>query len=461
MKENTPNPRISKCNKMKDRFTLLPDFIVRHILSYLLDDPKSRVRMIVKYDEEYVKEKFYKYVEHTVSRFCEQNISAHTLNIAAEITNLEQGELFGRCLDLVLEKGLQMMDIQFDYYPVKLPLLCLPNTLLSASSLTSLTLHRCELPPSLMVGVVKFKSLRLLSLSNLPIDDGAIEYLTKGCPVLEEIYLRYCYGFKTFCVKRHQNLLKVEIYCNCTFLPERIDVEAPNLSYFLLESSKYKDKAPSMLLGSCKNLTTFCYCGFPFKRFNDFLSSFPLLENVALDLPPRVNNLKLSNNSLRKIRLQSHCNLDETDLNAPNLLSFEYCNEINFHNFAPLSREDSSLTRGCMKCDTTKYFDILWFQKLRRFLDKNGIFNVLKLVIHKEPKDVEKLKVIQQPPHELEHVEFIHTLRIHEVSVYATVLDAVLWCCRPRSLTLQVDQFSDTSDVVKLSKKHDNGACKL
>ncbi|GJS04797.1 F-box domain containing protein [Tanacetum coccineum] len=381
IKENTLN-RISKRNKMKASFPIL----------YFHQDFDWVRSFSRKYDKEYVKEKFYKYVEHTVSRFCEQNVSTHTLNIAAYITNLEQRELFRCCLDLVLEKGLQMMDIQFGYYLGKLPLLRFHNTLLSASSLTSLTLHRCELPPSLMVGVVKFKSLRLLSLSNLPIDDGAIEYLTKGCPVLKEIYLGYCYSFKTFCVKRHQNLLKVEIYCDCTFLPQRIDVEAPNLSYFLLESDKYKDKVPSMFLGSCKNLTTFCYCGFPLKRFNDILSNFLLLENVALDLPSRVNNLKLSNNSLRRIRLQSDCNLDETELNAPNLLLFKYCGRISFHNFTPLSREDSSLAKGCMKCDTAKCFDILWFQKLRRFLDKNGIFKVLKLVIYRELKDVEKLK---------------------------------------------------------------------
>ncbi|GJZ53254.1 F-box domain containing protein [Tanacetum coccineum] len=104
-------------------------------------------------------------------------------------------------------------------------------------------------------------------------------------------------------------------------------------------------------------------------------------------------------------------------------------------------RENLSLSKGCMKCDTAWHFDILWFQKLRRFLDKNDIF--------KEVIDVEKLKVIQSPPRELEHVELINAVGINKVSVYATVLDAVLWCCRPRSLTLEVGQFADTSDIVK------------
>nr|GEV58893.1 ankyrin repeat-containing domain, PGG domain protein [Tanacetum cinerariifolium] len=425
-----------------DRISTLPVFIVHHILSYLWKDIKSLVRMSVLSKEW---ETFYRYVEYTVSRFCDQNIRAHTLNICTTIINLEQRELVERFLDLVLEKGLQVMDIQFynQYGWIKwltplsletdvkgsiltlykaggrfLPLVepeaaSLPfvGVGLSTSQPPPYTVEdgigthnpwkTCELPSSLMVGAVKFKSLKLLSLTKLLIEEAMLEYLNKSCPILEEIYLRCCYGFKTFCVKRHQNLLKVEIYCGERLLLETIDVEAPNLSYFHLESDKYKDKAPSMFMGSCKKLTTFCYCGFPLKRFNDFLSNFPLLENVALDLPSRVNNLTLSNNSFRNIRLHSDCDLDQIDLNVPNLLLSEYYDQTDFHNSATLSREDSSLTKGCMKCVTAKYFDILWFQKLRRFLDKNGIFKVLK----------------------------------------------------PRSLTLEVDQFSDTSDVVKYTYK--------
>nr|GEW81844.1 F-box domain, leucine-rich repeat domain, L domain-like protein [Tanacetum cinerariifolium] len=244
-----------------NRISMLPKSIIHLILSYLLDDAKARVRMSVLSKEwfastasvpflyfhlnkswynlflsecgEYIRETFY----YTVFRFCDQNINAHTLDIYTSIINLEQRELVRRFLDLVLEKGLQVMNIYF-YYHENLPMCRLPNTLSSASSLTPLTLHEYELPSSLTVGAVKFKSLKLLSLTNLPIKEGMIEYLTKSCPMLEEIYLKYCYGFKTFCVKRHHNLLKVEIYYYKRLLLERIDVEAPNLSYFMLESNK-------------------------------------------------------------------------------------------------------------------------------------------------------------------------------------------------------------------------------
>ncbi|PWA83583.1 F-box domain, Leucine-rich repeat domain, L domain-like protein [Artemisia annua] len=465
-----------------DRISMLPDFILHYILSYLQKDIKTRVRMSVlskrwftltasfpilyfhfyrawfrqmsrKYDYKYIREMFYKYVDHTVSRFCEQNISAHTLNISGDIMNLEQKELFGRCLDLVLGKGLQVMDIRFGHDPEYLSMFRLSNTLLSASSLTSLTLYKCELPSSLIGGVVKFKSLKLLSLAKLPIEEGVIEYLTKSSPVLEEIFLKCCYGFKTFCVKRHHNLQKVEIYRGIRL--ERIDVDAPNLSYFLLESDK--DKAPSLFMGSCKKLTTFCYSGFPLKRLNDFLSNFPFIENLYLDLSSHINNLKLSNQFLTTLRLNS-CDLKEFDLClcTPSLLLFEYCDFFSGSCVVSLLRKDSSLLNGCMKWVTAGPLDILQFQKLRQFLEKNSIFKLLKF---EDIIDVEVLKLIQFPPYELEHVELDC---IFEIPVYAPLLDVVLCCCRPRSLTLELDNYTDIGDVVeytyeKLLQQEDEG----
>ncbi|GJV10698.1 F-box domain containing protein [Tanacetum coccineum] len=207
MKKNTKDTtdQISKRKKIKentkdtpDRISTLPDFIVHQILSYLHKDTKSLVRMSVlskewfaltasfpilyfRQDSSWIMEKFCKYVEHTVSRFCKQNISAHTLDIVVDLKNLEQVKNFGRCLELIIEKGVQVLVIDVAYWGKNLPMLRLPNTLLSASLLTSLTLNTCELPSSLMVGVVKFKSLKLLSLANILIDEGVIEYLAKSC----------------------------------------------------------------------------------------------------------------------------------------------------------------------------------------------------------------------------------------------------------------------------------------
>nr|GEY29911.1 hypothetical protein [Tanacetum cinerariifolium] len=180
-------------------------------------------------------------------------------------------------------------------------MLRLPNIFLSASTLSSLTIAERELPSSLMVNVLNFKSLKLLSLSRVPIHEDVIESLTTSCPLLEEIYLGYCYGFTTFCVYRHNILQKVEIF--------------------------YDD------------------------------------ESV----------------------------------------------------------------------------DTLWFQKLRRFLDKSNRFKVLKLFVKHG---------IKSPPYELEHVKLV--VRNIQLSSRSPppILDAVLWCCRPRS-TLSLTIYSDKCHVVQ------------
>ena len=43
--------------------------------------------------------------------------------------------------------------------------------------------------------------------------------------------------------------------------------------------------------------------------------------------------------------------------------------------------------------------------------------------------------MIQSPPNELEHIE-LELINIFELSDYEAVVDAVLWCCRPRSLNI-------------------------
>ena len=59
---------------------------------------------------------------------------------------------------------------------------------------------------------------------------------------------------------------------------------------------------------------------------------------------------------------------------------------------------------------------------------------------------------MQSPAYELEHVDLDHKFHITKSSVYVALVDAVLWCCRPRSLTLELAHYTDTDkgDVVKV-----------
>ncbi|XP_076887815.1 FBD-associated F-box protein At2g26860-like [Bidens hawaiensis] len=455
-----------------DRISQLPEFIIHEILSCINGSPTELVRMSVlsktwfhltasfphlyfNMDDFKSRETFFKYIEYTTSRFCRQDVvTARTFKIVTTIHEHAELDIVNRCLELVFKKGVKALEIditrKFNRYR-------LPNTLLSVSALKSLTICGCELPSSFKVNVVKFKSLICLKLESVSLDDEVITYLTASCPLLKDFHIKYCHGFKRFCVYRHQNLQKVVISYKTRV--ERIDIEAPNLCTLgVLDWAKRG--APQMNLASCKKLTFVAYYGCPLPGLNcftDFLSNFPFIEKLLLSMNYKCNNLKLSSPSLRTLLLDSQCDLEEIELSTPNLVSFNYlCNlRIRKPRIHKPWISDPTCLNACMRCYPNGCIDALWFQKWRRFLDKKNKFKVLNLYVHaaysQKFEELEKLKALELPPYELEHVEL--QLESHEESLaHIAFVNAVLWCCRPRSLTFRSSfSFEEQSDVVKFT----------
>lgn len=462
-----------------DRISQLPESILHHILAISYSDsPKLLVRMSVvsKYwfsltasfpildfdigkfnrsingpwsaisSEVNVVDKFFKYVEYTTSRFCQQNVSAHTIKLIAEVWDATHVDILDRCLELVLLKGVQVLVVNIkngiSLLSSSIPRYCVPNQLLSASSLTSLTLLGCELPSSLMVDPLKFKSLKLLHLEYLHLDEEVIKYLTTNCTLLEELIVKFCYGFKRFCVYGLQNLKKVEIVSGvefddpllCDTGVEIIDIEAPNLLDIFV-ANRERSEAPCINLASCEKLITLTYNAFlPSKSgvLSDLLSNVPFIQNLILSLPYNCRKLKLSSSSLRKLVLTEKSELEEIDISTPNLLLFEYHVHMNLP--ALVVRESLQPTA---QIAIYSHFCVNrhWFQKLKQFLDKKNGFKALELQIVADFFNVEIPKVIQSPQYELEHVE-LQLTSIRGLSAIKAVVDAVLWCCCPRSLNL-------------------------
>ncbi|GJS97100.1 F-box domain containing protein [Tanacetum coccineum] len=397
-------------------------------------------------------DKFFKYVEYTTSRFClHQNVTtAHTLKLITSLWDATRVHIVDKCLELILIKGgVQVLVIDIRGSPLYL----VSNKLLvsSASSLTSLTIHRrCELPSSFLVdNVIKFKSLKRLKLKLVTnIDDNMIKHLTTSCPLLEELIVKYCHGLTRLCVYGLQNLQQVKFFFAGGV--ERIDIEAPNLCF--LQLFPLCGRPPCLNVASCKKLTTVCYYGDPsptWKGLADFSSGFPYLKTLFLDLPETCDSLKLSSHSLTTFVLHSDCDLEQLDIDTPNLLSFEWT----FISDSPFAvKRDSVSSKSRMECHPLGFVDALWFKKLRRFLDKKVRFKELKLCIKTYPCKVEELRMIQSPPFELDHVD-LEPDHIRSLSDYLAVVDGVLWCCRPRSLTLESGfssiHFEEWSYIVK------------
>ncbi|KAI3704483.1 hypothetical protein L1987_74704 [Smallanthus sonchifolius] len=109
----------------------------------------------------------------------------------------------------------------------------------------------------------------------------------------------------------------------------------------------------------------------------------------------------------------------------------------------------------------------LWFHELRLFLDKESGFKVLNLYIDATNCanfiELEDLNAIGLQPYELEHLE-LQLDTTEESSDNEAFVDALLWCCRPQSLTISVSDgdFEVQSDFVqftyeKLLEQQDEG----
>ncbi|KAK9071474.1 hypothetical protein SSX86_010043 [Deinandra increscens subsp. villosa] len=272
----------------KTWFNLTTSFPILH---FIIEDFISR-------------ESFFKYVEYTTSRFCLQNVPAQKLTLLATISNPAEINTIYQCLELILKKGVKelLVDITLPEYsssPFPLPKYGLPDILLSVSVLKYLIIRHTALPSSLMVDGIKFKSLKCLILCDVPINDEMIRYLVNSCPLLQDLRISSCDGFQSLCVYGHQNLQHVSIDYETPL--ERIDIDAPNLSYLWVQDLEDRGP-PRMNLASCKKLTTVTYCGRTLS--NDFLSNFPFVEYLHLMTDDMCNNLKLSSRSLRVLVLE-------------------------------------------------------------------------------------------------------------------------------------------------------------
>ncbi|PWA72016.1 F-box domain, Leucine-rich repeat domain, L domain-like protein [Artemisia annua] len=465
----------------RDRISQLPESIIHHILSYLYS-PKDLVRMSIlstywfgitasfpilifnfsrfkevlkssgiPYDtKKDISDTFFKYVKYTVSRFYEQNVSVHTFNLNTSSLDPTEVDIINRCLEMTIKKGVKVLVININYWahlsshPHQR--YCVPNILLTATSLTSLTLSNCVLPLSLMVDV-KFKCLKLLCLSWITLNDEVIKRLTTSCPLLEELAVIYCVGLKRFCVHGLLYLQKVQIQCRREV--ERIEIDAPNLCYICLSDSDDtddKEAPPSMNLASCKKLTKVCYHGI---GLPGMLSNFPFIEDLFLHLPDECERLNMSNHSLRTFMLDSKCEFDKIDVDTPNLQLFGFTDDS--CNYSRM-KTNQAPSKACIKWDCDVFINDHWFQELRQFLDKKTRFKELKLHINVGCVEPIEREVIQWPPIEFEHVE-LEAKEFEIVKFYLRVVNGLLWCCRPQSLTLIIDfsllKFEEWESVVK------------
>ncbi|PWA46394.1 F-box domain, Leucine-rich repeat domain, L domain-like protein [Artemisia annua] len=340
-------------------------------------------------------------------RFCEQqNVSAHKLNLITLVRNSAAEDLINRALGLILMKRVKVLVIDIDLgadMKRSLPMYRVPvDILLSASSLKSLTVSKCEMPSSLMVDVVKFKYLKMLELERVPLNEEAIKRLTTICPLLEALIVKYCHGFKTFSVYGLQNLQKFGLTLRMM------------LRKYVSMLQVYIILTWCILVEEGFHLRTWLHA----KK----LISFRYVAKLSINLSHPCN-----------FGFVSSWQMEQGEV------------------VKPFTEDKCIPVKSTHGMDPKVGVDAVWFKKLRRFLDKKIRFKVLKLCISAFRSnylidDVEELKVIQSAPYKLKHIE-LEPCIMEEVPVYV---------CHHQSLILKLSfprtNFEEWSHIVTTCK---------
>ncbi|XVF86624.1 hypothetical protein PTKIN_Ptkin18bG0057400 [Pterospermum kingtungense] len=157
------------------------------------------------------------------------------LSIGMITSHLESWSCFmDEWIGLALEN--QVKELHLDVGIPKNILYPLPETVFLAKSITDLSLWGFKLDHPQVNNAFRFQSLRKLELCLVRLDELMIQKLTSDSPMLEEIFLKYCWGFAYCHVPKLQRLRIFEMNTSFSNLDlKSIEITAPNLDKCNLE----------------------------------------------------------------------------------------------------------------------------------------------------------------------------------------------------------------------------------
>lgn len=387
-----------------DRISGLPPFVIHHIMSYLSSKEVGQISTLSKgwnqlrisfpifdFDQtdfltedesdqitsvfeerrlalrERLKE-FMEYIDASLLRFCELDFCMRKFRLFISILDVEESAPYiDKWIGLATEKEVKVFDLEF-LTDSDTPY-TLPQSIFYAKSVTVLNIVRCKLEN--VSDIVRFNYLRKLSLDKVFINEEMVQKLSSESPLLEEMFLSECWGFKRLCVSK---ALKLKIMSIGSDELESVEVVAPNLQELVLEFSE--EIMPRVIdVFECTQLKKLKFMGIGLTdlEFHHFISSFPLLEDLIFAYCYALERITISSNQLKKIRVSSCVNMKALNLDTPNLLSFTY-------EYSPIPTSCiNALCPWQVKCLSKLMFDIHWCLKLREFLGVSNQIETLRI----------------------------------------------------------------------------------
>ncbi|MED6156186.1 hypothetical protein PIB30_012201 [Stylosanthes scabra] len=242
-------------------------------------------------------------------------------------------------IQMVIESGVEVLELQLisgakgHWYNV-------PLCLTEAKSLTKLVLSgEIRLDPAFLNHSLKFFSMKTLSLSHILFgDEGVMEHFISHCPLIEHLTLDFCYVYNSLSIGHPRTYPVKSLSLHGLQKLKGADVQgivevyidAPNLENLRYRAPLHGNVSYKLNFDSCTNLKCLNLCSLwkPDKWLLELLYKIPFLESLALNKCHLSKRIDISGPQLKFFELSYCYNVKEVNIDAPNLLSCDYSEEV-------------------------------------------------------------------------------------------------------------------------------------
>ncbi|PON75649.1 F-box domain containing protein [Trema orientale] len=396
-----------------DKISDLPTFILHRILSFLPREDAARTSVLSKrWDCVWDSFPIFKFDQN---RFIKPKRGSSTP---------EHVEQVGRWIELVLDNGVRELKLKVSiaWKPYALP---------------GETFHG----KSVNGAYSKFYSLQTLKLEKVYITENTIRDIIHNCGNITWFALGSCRGLKGLDISNLDKLERVDVSFENVCELERVNIDAPNLKSFRLES--LKPYLPTKLnLTSCHDLKklTLIRCGITDDILHLHLSRFPLLEFLEICDCHMLRRIRISAQRLRCLHFGGRDKIEMIEIDAPTLSSFRYTA---YNISAPLLflRNVPCLMGIVYMFDQYNVLNSSWFLNLREFLGvpTQRKFFWLNFEANEVSFDLEELGELAIPPViEVENLKLTYNVMRESID-FASLIDGLLWSCHPKTIYITSD----------------------
>ncbi|PON51003.1 LRR domain containing protein [Trema orientale] len=371
---------------------------------------------------EQVREFMINVVDKSVQRLIQNNLKIESFSLTMPIADPNLIWLVDRWMELVLNYGAREIVLSVSTHPhTSKTHYILPQTIFRVKSLSTSS---------------KFCSLQKLYLSKVYISENIIQDIIRNCPNITDFHLWNFLGLKAV---RISNLDKLE-YLSVGVLECNRELETVHIDAVKLQGFRtYMPNLPAYGI----SFTSFCNlkqlslnkCQITDDILHLHLSKFPLLERLQIFNCHMLRRVRIFAQRLRCLRLGGFTMAEVIEIDCPTLSSFVYSassTPVLISKNVPFAMDIEHRPPRCELISS-------WFLELREDLrfsyqSKNFALKFVKLA--QVSFDLEELGDVQIPPlSEVDDLEITWTAMIESL-VCEPLMDGLLWCCHPRTISL-------------------------